>query len=80
MDFFGAPSDGTNMLPKVVFDKTVFVKLKLEITSNKILMKQTQNNQRSKGKSIPAYGYKKPTQKIREPKVLRVLPNLCDFQ
>jgi hypothetical protein len=40
------------MLPKVVFDKLTFVKLKLVITLNKTLRKQIQSNQKSIGKSI----------------------------
>ncbi len=38
-------------------EKTAFVKLRLVITLNKSLMKHTQNNQKSIGKSIPAYGF-----------------------
>jgi hypothetical protein len=38
-----------------------------------------ENNQKSIGKSIPAYGFKNLKKKIREPKVLRLLPNICDF-
>jgi hypothetical protein len=39
-----------------------------------------QNNQKSIGKPIPAYGFKKSKEKICEPKVSRLLPNLRDFQ
>jgi hypothetical protein len=57
MDFFGykTPSYDTNMLPKIVFDKTALVKLKLVTTLDKTLMKPIQNNQKSIGKSTPAY-------------------------
>jgi hypothetical protein len=35
---------------------------------------------KSIGKFTPAYGFKKNLKKkIREPKVSRLLPNLCDF-
>ncbi len=61
-----------------VFDKTAFVKFKN--SNNKTLMKHIQNNQKSLGKSIPAYGFLKFKKKIREPKVSRLLPNVCDFQ
>jgi hypothetical protein len=37
------------------------------------------NNQKSIGKSISAFGFQKSRKKIREPKVLRLLTNLCDF-
>jgi hypothetical protein len=65
------------MLPKIVLDKTI------SMTFNKALMKQIQNNQKFIGKSIPApaYGFEKSQEKkISEPKVSRLLPNLCDFQ
>jgi hypothetical protein len=57
MDFFGhkTPSFDTNMLPKIVFDKTALVKLKLVTALNNTLMKPIQTNQKSIGKSIPAY-------------------------
>jgi hypothetical protein len=32
------------------------------------------------GKSIPANGFKNLKEKIRDPKVLRLLSNVCDFQ
>jgi hypothetical protein len=44
-------------------EKTAFVKLRLVITLNKTLMKHTQNNQKSIGKSIPAYGFLKSQEK-----------------
>jgi hypothetical protein len=44
-------------------------------------MKEIQNNQKSIGKSTPAYGFlKSQEKKIHESKVLRLLPNVCDFQ
>jgi hypothetical protein len=50
------------VLPKEVFDKTVFVKCKI-INNFKQnideIMKQIQNNQKFIGKSIPAYGFLK---------------------
>jgi hypothetical protein len=45
----------------VVFDETVFVKFKM--TLNKTLMKVLPNNQKSIGKSIPAYGSFKSEEK-----------------
>jgi hypothetical protein len=42
-------------------------------------MKHIQNNQKSIGKSIPAYGFYKSQEKIQEPKDSRLMPNLCDF-
>jgi hypothetical protein len=56
------------MLPKVVFDTTAFVKLVR--TLNKTLMKQIQYNQKSIGKSIPAYGFKKSQEKNLQTKSL----------
>jgi hypothetical protein len=45
------------------------------------MMKQIQNNQKSKGKSIPAYGFlKSQEKKIRKSEVSRLLPNIRDFQ
>ncbi len=38
------------------------------------------NNQKSTGKSISVYGFQKSQEKIRKPKVSRLLPNVCDFQ
>jgi hypothetical protein len=83
MDFFGAQATtlyDTKMLLKVVFDKTVFVKFLLVITFNKTLMKHISNNQKSIGKSKPAYGFKKSKEKICKPKFSRPFPNVCDFQ
>jgi hypothetical protein len=42
-------------------------------------MKQIQNSPNSLGKSIPAYGFKKSQEKIHNPKVSRLLPNICDL-
>jgi hypothetical protein len=50
------------------------------INQNETLMKQIPNSQKSKGKSIPAFRFfKNLKKKIREPKVSRLLPNLCDL-
>jgi hypothetical protein len=43
-------------------------------------MKQIQNNQKSTGNPYQPMGLKNPKKKICEPKVLRLLPNICDFQ
>jgi hypothetical protein len=43
-------------------------------------MKHIQNNQKSIGKSIPAYGLKNLKKKICETKVARLLPKVSDFQ
>jgi hypothetical protein len=51
------------MLLLVFFDKMCLSKLKLVITKNKTLMKQIQSSQKSKGKSIPAYGFLKSQEK-----------------
>jgi hypothetical protein len=58
--------------------------LKFKISNN---FKQTidekhskQPNIQSVGKSIPAYGFKNLKKKISEPKVSRLLPNVCNFQ
>jgi hypothetical protein len=59
MAFFcwgGGGREGGGFL-KVIFDKTAFVKFKN--SNNKTLMKHIQNNQKSQGKSIPAYGFQK---------------------
>jgi hypothetical protein len=58
------------MLPKIVFDKTALVKLKLVTPLNKTLIKPIQNNQNL---------YENPYQPIGF-KISRLLPNLCDFQ
>ncbi len=41
------PSCDSNVLTKVVFDKTAFVNLKLVITLKKTVIKQIENNQKS---------------------------------
>jgi hypothetical protein len=64
------------MLPNVVFDKTAFVKFNISNNLKQEFTKQIQNNQKSIGKSMPAYLKKK----IRKPKFSRLFPNLCDFQ
>jgi hypothetical protein len=43
-------------------------------------MEHIQNNQKPKGKSITGYDLKNLKEKIQELKVLRLLPNVCDFQ
>ncbi len=45
-------------------------------------MKHIQKNQKSTGKSIPVSGFQKSQshEKICEPKVSRLVPDLCDFQ
>jgi hypothetical protein len=67
------------MLLKVVCDKNVFVKFKINNNLNKTLMKHIQNNQKSIGKSIPAYGFEKSQEKNPQTKVSRFLLNFCDF-
>jgi hypothetical protein len=70
MDFFGGggdvwgecdahktPSYETKMLLKFVFDKTAFVKFNISNNFKQTLKKHIQNNQKSIGKSIPAYGF-----------------------
>jgi hypothetical protein len=43
-------------------------------------MKHIQNTKKTVGKSIKAYGFKNLKKKLSEPKVFRVLPNVCDFK
>ncbi len=43
-------------------------------------MKHIQNNQKSIGKSTPAYGFKNLKKIIRGPTVMRLLLNVWDFQ
>jgi hypothetical protein len=46
------------MHPKVVFDNTVFVKFKISNNSKQNIDEtDSKNNQKSIGKSIPAYGF-----------------------
>jgi hypothetical protein len=54
---YKTPYDDTKMLLKVIFDKIAFVKFKISNTLNETLMKYVQYNQKSIGKSLPAYGY-----------------------
>jgi hypothetical protein len=68
------------MLPKVVFDKTMFVKFKISNNLKQNIDETNSKQKKSIGKSIPAYGFKNLKKKIREPKVSRLLSNLCDFQ
>jgi hypothetical protein len=48
----------TKRLVKDVFDKTAFLKFQISYNLNKTLMKHTENNKKSIGKSILAYGFK----------------------
>ncbi len=73
------PSYDTKMLLKVVFDKTVFVKFKISNNFKQNIDEIRPNHQKSKGKSIQLMDYKSLKKKIREPKVSRLLPNVCDF-
>ncbi len=67
------------MLLKVVFDKTVFVKFKISNNFKQNIDETHPNHQKSKGNSIQLMDYKSHKKKIREPKVSRLLPNVCDF-
>jgi hypothetical protein len=73
------PTYDIKMLLRDFFDETVFVKFRIS-NIYKTLVKHIQYNQKSIGKSIPAYEFKKSQEKICEPKVSRFLPNVCDFQ
>jgi hypothetical protein len=44
------------------------------------MMKHIQNNQKSIGNPYQPMDFKNLKKKIREPKVSRLLPNVCDFQ
>jgi hypothetical protein len=72
------PFYDTKKLLKVI-DKTVFVKFKISNNFQQNIDKTHLNHQKSIGKSIPAYGFKKSQEKVCEPKVSRLLPNVCDF-
>jgi hypothetical protein len=67
------------MLLETIFDKTAFVKFKI-LNFNKTLMKHIQNNRNPKNNPCQPLDLKISRKKIREPKVLRLLPNVCDFQ
>jgi hypothetical protein len=69
------------MPPKIVFDKIEFVKLKI-INNFKQNTDETdfQNNQKCIENPYQHMDFKNLQKKIREPKVLRLLPNLCNFQ
>ncbi len=67
------------MILKVVFDKTVFVKFKISNNFKQNIEETHPTHQKSKGKSIQLMDYKSLKKKIREPKVSRLLPNVCDF-
>ncbi len=47
-------------------------------TLNKTMMKHIQNNQKSIENSYQPIDFKNRKKKIREPKVSRLLPNVCD--
>jgi hypothetical protein len=74
------PAHDTKLLLKAVFDKTVFVKFKISINFLNNIDEHIQNNQKSKEKSMPAYRFKNFKKNICKPKVLKLLPNVCDFQ
>ncbi len=52
-------SDDTNMPPKVVFDKTVFVKFKISHSFKQNIDETDSKQPKSIGKFIPAYGFLK---------------------
>jgi hypothetical protein len=51
------PSYDTNMLPKEVFDKTVFVKFKISNNFNQNIDEAQSKKPKITGKFIPAYGF-----------------------
>ncbi len=51
------PSYGTNMLLKLVFDKTTFVKFENSNNFKQNFDEKIKDNQKSIGKSIPARGF-----------------------
>jgi hypothetical protein len=51
------------MPPKVVFDKTAFVKFKISNNLTQNIDETDSNNKKFIGKSIPAYGFKKSQEK-----------------
>jgi hypothetical protein len=74
------PSYDTKIIPKVVFDKTICVKFKiLVLVLNKTLMKHIQNNQKSKGKSIPPMDFKNLKKRFVNQRLV-TFANICDFQ
>ncbi len=82
MDFFDAQDTNPmiqKMLPKVAFDKTAFVKFKISNNSKQNIDEtHIQNNQKSIGKSIPAYGFKKSQSENQTSR--NYFQNVCDFQ
>ncbi len=69
MDFFGVQDAilwYKDMVPKIDFDKTAFVKLKISNKFNKTLTKQIQNNQNSIGKSYQPMEFKNLKEKIHK--------------
>ena len=59
MDSFGAQDTilWCKILLKVVFDKIAFVKFKISNNFKQNIDEHMQNNQKSIGKSMPAYGF-----------------------
>jgi hypothetical protein len=62
------------------FDKVAFVNLTLVIISNKTFIKHIQNSKNPKKNPYQPMDLKISRKKIRSPKVLRLLPNVCVFQ
>jgi hypothetical protein len=76
------PSYDTNMLPKVVFDKTAFVKFKISNTFKQNIdetdLKQPKTHRKI---HTSLWILKISRQKFCEPKVsIETFANLCDFQ
>jgi hypothetical protein len=67
------------MLPSAVYDLTAFVNFKISNNFKQTLMKQIKNNQIQYPLENPSQpmDFKNLKKKIREPKVSRLLPNLC---
>jgi hypothetical protein len=66
------------MLPKVVFNKTVFVKFKIS-NNSKQHMDETDSKQPKIYRKIKPMDFKNLKKKIREPKVSRLLPKSSGF-
>jgi hypothetical protein len=58
------------MLLKEVFDTATFNEVNICTNQKETLMKQIQNNQKSRGKSIPAFGFKNLKKKNPQTKSL----------
>jgi hypothetical protein len=67
------------MLLKVVFDKTVFVKFKIS-NNKKTLMKHVQNTKNLSKNPYHPIDFKNLRKKSKEPKISRLVLNVCDFQ